>query len=149
MSKSSSIDEQLVRLLGQDARQGSEALAKQLKVSAATVRRKIGSLVRNGTLRIAGVVDPSKFGLPLAVVITLDVAHTKLGTALETLTSWPEVRWVASTTGRFDIIAIARFSTTDDLSAFITNKLSRLDGLKDSETFVCLEVKKGRYVPLT
>ncbi|GAH47789.1 unnamed protein product, partial [marine sediment metagenome] len=75
MSTLDSIDIQIVRLLGQDARQDSETLAKQLNISSATVRRRLRKLFRDEFLHIVGVVDPTKFGFPVAVVIALDVAH--------------------------------------------------------------------------
>ena len=142
-------DEQLVRLLGQDARQNSETLAKQLNLSAATVRRRLRKLLRSGLLRIVGVIDPTNFGLPLAAVITIDVAHDKLEAAMEMLAERPEIKWVSTTTGRFDIIALARFRSTDCLSDFVTKDLAQIEGMKDSETFICLDVQKEFYVPLT
>ena len=120
MSIPDSMDKQLVRLLGQDARQNSEILAKQLNVSSATVRRKLRKLIQSGALHIVGVVDPAKFGLPLAAIIALDVAHEKLKTVLELLAKRSEITWVLTTTGRFDIIARGRFASTDDLSDFLT-----------------------------
>ena len=77
MSAVSPKDEQLIRLIGQNARQNSEILAKQLNISAATVRRKLTKFARNGLLRIVGVVDSYKFGFPQTVVIALDVSHHK------------------------------------------------------------------------
>ncbi len=149
MSLPDSIDKQLVRLLGQDARQNSVTLAKKLNLSAATVRRRLRKLLQNNSLRIIGAVDPARFGLLLAVLITLDVSPDKLESAIEVLANRPEIRWVSSTTGRFDIIAFALFPSTDSLSGFLTNQLAQMEGLKNSETFVCLDMKKGRFVPLT
>jgi len=149
MSTPDSIDRQLVRLLGQDARQNSETLAKQLNVSAATVRRTLRRLIRSGLLRIVGVVDPTQFGVPLAAVIAMDVAHDKLQLAVEMLTRHPEIRWLSTTTGRFDIMAVAEFRSSEGLSEFVTKTLTQVQGVKDSETFICLDVRKGRFVPLT
>ena len=67
---------------------------------------------------------------------------------MEMLANRREVRWVSSSTGRFDIIVLARFHSTDELSGFIQKDLAQVEGLRNSETFVCLHVKKGRYVPL-
>jgi DNA-binding Lrp family transcriptional regulator len=149
MSIPDSIDKGLVRLLGQDGRQNSEALAKQLNISSATVRRRLRNLIKDGALRFIGIVDPAKFGFPVAVMITLDVAHDKLQSAMEKLSNYPETRWVSTTTGRFDIITLARFSSNDSLSKFMVNELSQLEGVKDIETFICLDVKKGGYIPFS
>jgi len=85
------MDKQLLILLGQDARQNSETLARQLNISSATVRRKLRKLIQSGSLHIVGVVDPAKFGLPLTAIIALDVAHEKLKTAMEVLAKRPEI----------------------------------------------------------
>ncbi len=148
MNTPDSTDERLVRLLGQDARQNSETLAKQLKLSSATVRRRLRKLTRDDLLHIVGVIDPTKFGFPVAVVITLDVAHNKLESAMEALAKRSEILWLSITTGRFDIIALAGFRSTNRLSEFMTKELAQLEGLKNSETFICLDIKKGRQIPL-
>ncbi len=148
MRKTESIDEQLVRLLGQDARQNSEALASQLKVSSATVRRKSRKLIDSGSLHIVGVVEPAKFGMPLTAVIALDVIHGKLQLVMELLAKRPEITWISTTTGRFDIIARGCFASTGDLSNFLTSQVATIDGVKDTETFICLDEKKGRQIPL-
>ena len=143
-----SIDEQLVTLVGQDARQSSETLAKKLNLSAATVRRRLRKLIRSDLLRIIGVVEPVKFGFSLSVMIALDVDHDKLEAALDVLVNKPEIRWASTTTGRFDIVALGRFRSTDSLSDFLKRDLGQINGVRDSETLVCLDVKKGRYVAL-
>ena len=148
MSNINSKDERLVRLLGQDARQNSETLAKKLKLSSATVRRRLRRLLRSDALRIIGVVNPTDFGLPVAAVIALDIAHDKFESVGEVLANRPEITWVAITTGRFDMLVLARFPSTDALSHFLTKELAQVEGVKDSETLICLDVKKGRYTPL-
>ena len=80
-----SVDEQIVRLLGKDARQNSETLAKQLNLSAATVRRRLRKLIRSVLLHIIGAVDPANLGLPLTVIIALDIAHDKLEAGMKML----------------------------------------------------------------
>jgi Lrp/AsnC family transcriptional regulator for asnA, asnC and gidA len=149
MNKINSIDEKLVRLLGRNALQNSETLAKQLNVSAATVRRKLKKLIQSDLLRIVGIANPDKFGYPLGVVIALDIQHDKTERAMRVLTKRPEIGWLSSTTGRYDIIAVAGFPSTEGLSNFLTRQLSKLEGLRGSETFVVLNNKKGHYIPLT
>ena len=146
MSTIDSTDGRIARLLGQNARQNSEALAKQLNLSSATVRRRLRKLIREDVIHIVAVADPIKLGFPVAVVMTLNVAHDKIESTMEMLAKRPEIRWVSATTGRFDIIALARLHSNNDLSEFMTKVLAQLKGLKESETFLCLDIKKGRYI---
>ena len=140
------VDEQLITLLGQDARQSSEALARQLGLSAATIRRRLKKLLKSGVIRTIALVDPAKSGFPLTAIIAFDVAHDKLQSTTKMLAEKLEIRWVASTTGRFDIIALARFHSTNELSDFLQNQVSNIEGLHDTETFICLNVNKGSYM---
>jgi Lrp/AsnC family transcriptional regulator for asnA, asnC and gidA len=144
-----SLDEKLVLLMGQDALQSSDKLAKQLKVSSATVRRRLKRLQSSGLLRIIGVVDPNKFGFVLHVVIGLAIINGKeMRRVEETLINRPEVAWVSTTTGQFNIIAIARFPSTDSLSRFSKDILGQIEGLKSCEVFMCMEIQKGSASPL-
>ena len=142
------LDESLVQLLEKDAAQSSEALAKQLNVSAVTVRRRVRRLIQSGVLRIVAVVDPNKVGFPLTAVIAFDVAHDKLDSVTQLLASRPEVQWVSTTTGRFDVLVLVRFRSTNELSDFIQRELVDIEGVRDSETFICLDTKKGHYIQI-
>lgn len=139
-------DEPLIRLLGKDASQSSDALAKQLSVSAATIRRRIRKLIKDDTLRVVAVVDPDKVGLPMAAMLALDVPHEKLEMVSEQLSSLPEIKWVSTTTGRFNLMALVRAASTDELSNFMQRELTKLEGVRSCETQVCLRVKKGQYI---
>ena len=140
------IDKQLIQMLQKDARQSSASLAKKLKVSPATIRRRMRKLLQSNVLRIVAAVDPTKIGFPLSALIAFDVAHEELNSAMKMLAGRPEVKWVSSATGRFDILALAWFQSTDELSDFMQKELAQLKGIRDSETFVCLHVEKGRYM---
>ncbi|MFC2072739.1 Lrp/AsnC ligand binding domain-containing protein, partial [Chloroflexota bacterium] len=48
-------------------------------------------------------------------------------------------------TGQFDAIFLAQFHSTGDLNEFLRTKVTPIEGIKDSETFVCLHVEKGRH----
>ena len=109
------LDEELIKLLAKNGRESTEVLAKKLKVTPSTIRRRVNHLIKSETIRIVAITDPKKAGYPLAAVIAYDVDHDKLDSAMELLASLPEVTWVSSTTGRFDIISVQRFASTDDL----------------------------------
>jgi Lrp/AsnC family transcriptional regulator for asnA, asnC and gidA len=146
MDKISSLDVHLIRLLEQDGRQSSRVLAKQLNVSPATIRRRIKKLIQEDVIRIQAVFDPSKVGLGLSAVLALDIDPRNLETAVRQLASNGSVAWLSTTTGRFDIIAELRFASTDELYAFLQKELPKIEGLKNSETFVCLHLVKAPYI---
>ena len=148
MDKLDSLDQKILQRLSHDARQSSEALAKDLNVSPSTVRRRINRLIENDVLRIAGIVNPAKAGYTLMAVIGIDAAHDRLDAVVSQLAGRPEVRWIATTTGRFDIVTLASFRSTEDLGKFLQQELPKMDGVRNSETFVCLRVEKGSELQL-
>ena len=137
-----SIDEQLINLLAQDATKSSEVLAKQLNVHSSTIRRRIKKLVEQKKIHIIAIPEPSEVGLFLEAVVALDVVHDKLNIAMEALIKYPEVRWLAVTSGRFDIMAYMWFHSTNELYKFVETEVGSLEGVRNSETFICLHVAK-------
>lgn len=137
-----SLDEQLINLLVRDARQSSKVLAEQLCVSSSTIRRRVNKLIQQGVLRIVALPEPGKVGFSLRVIIAFNVAHEKLNAIMEALNSRSEVKALNATSGRFDIIAYMWFHSTDELFDFMENEIGKLEGIKNTETFICLHVRK-------
>ena len=137
-----SLDEKLIKLLVRDARQSSDLLAKQLGVSSSTVRRRIHKLTREQVISIVATPEPTKINLPVRVIVGFAVAHDKLNLIMERLGSLEEVRWLSATTGRFDILGLMWFSSTDELFGFMEKKVAKLEGVNHTETFVCLHEAK-------
>ncbi len=140
------LDLRLISLLEIDANQSSEALAAKLKVSPTTVRRHLRRLTRENVFSIVAMVDPQKVGYLLTAIVAFDVANEQMAALMRALSKRPEVKWVTSTTGRFDVMALARFRSTEELSHFVEQGVSGIPGVRNTETSVCLQVAKGRHI---
>jgi len=145
IKKPDALDIKIAQIVGRDARQSSEEIAKRLNVNSATIRRRLAYLIEHGYLHIVGVVDPVDFGLPVAAIFSLKVDNDKLESVLYLLLDHPAIRWAAMTTGRFDITAIGRFPSIPDLNEFITKQLGHIEGLRNTETSICLNIEKKPY----
>lgn len=148
MAMMDSLDEKLIRILSKDARQSNEKLGEKLGVSATTVRRRLRRLIDSGVLRITARVDPVRAGLPLTTIIAFDVANNKVPVAIKALAGYEQVKWVSTTTGRYDILAMAAFHSAQELSGFLQHEVAKIEGLRDTETYICLEISKEPYIPL-
>jgi len=142
------LNEQIIELLGRDARQSSKRIAKKLNISPSTARRRINSLHQRGVLHTVSLVEPSRAGFPLVALIGFEVAHDRVKSIMEVLIKQNEVKWVANTTGRYNIMILARFHSTEEVSQFMQEGPAGMEGVKDTEMFICLHVRKGRYMPL-
>ena len=146
LKRPDALDIKIAKVVGRDARKSSEEIARQLNVNSATIRRRLTTLINKGFLQIVGVVDPVDFGLPVAALFSLRVDNDKLESVLHLLVEQEAIRWAATTTGRSNITAIGRFPTITDLYEFITKELGHIEGLRSTETSICLNVEKGRTI---
>ncbi len=142
-----SLDRELIDLLVQDARRSSQVLAKKLNVSSSTVRRRMKKLTDQGTIRIIALPEPGRLGLFIEALIALDISHRKAELIVQELRKNPEVVWVAAISGRFDIIALVWLSSIEDLYRFTEEKVGVLEGVTDTETFICLHLERPLGTP--
>jgi Lrp/AsnC family transcriptional regulator for asnA, asnC and gidA len=147
MKRRPALDDRMMQLLEQNARQSSTALAKDLGVSSATVRRRLKRLLDSGTLDIVAFRDPTKTGFPVLALIALNIEQGHLDTLMKQLSDRKEIVWACSVTGRFDVMALAVFRSNEELASFLEKEQHGLQGIKDSETFVCLHQCKRRWIP--
>jgi DNA-binding Lrp family transcriptional regulator len=140
------LDEQIIQLLEQDASQSSRVYAKHLHASSATVRRRIAKLLKKDVIQIKAMRNPSKAGRDLSVLLVLDIDHNKINAAVEFLTERDNVEWLSTITGRYHISVLLRFASTDEFHAFLRDELSKIEGLKHDEAFLCLNIIKAPYI---
>ena len=149
------IDLQIISLLQQDAQITNADLARLFlkpPVSAEVVRRRRQQLVREGHLRITGVPDARKIGYKVQVMIGLRAELGRINEVADALCEIDEVGFVWVTAGSFDIFAWAATKSLDDLNLLVRSRMGRIDGVKETRTFVILETKKqehgfGRILP--
>ena len=137
-----SFDIQLISLLEQDARQSSSILAEQLSASPSTIRRRMSELLKHKIIRIIAVPEPKKIGQPLIVIQAFQLVHEKINSFFWILGSKKEVKCLYATSGRFDAIALMWFPSTDHLYRFIEKDIPKMEGIKATETFICLHTEK-------
>ena len=136
------LDKELIALLEQNANQTSEKLAEQLSVNSSTVRRRMKELTKRGVIRIVAIPEPEQIGLPLIVIVAFQLVHDKANLFLKALGSRKDVKCLYVTSGRFDAIALMWFSSTEQLFHFMEKEVGKLEGVKGTETFVCMHSEK-------
>ena len=136
------LDSQLIDLLMQNANISSGALAKQLNVSSSTVRRRVKSLFEQGIIRIIAFPDLKKVGLPVVAVIAFEVSHEKIDSVLKALSEYPHAAWVVATSGRFNVMSVWWFNSSEELYRFIESEIGKIEGIMRSEIFIGLHEEK-------
>ena len=136
------LDRRLKQELAKNARQSSAELSRQLGVSETTVRRRIQHLEENGAITFAAILNPAKLGYTIIALIALEVDLGSIDKISESLALCPNVRYVSLCTGNHDIFIGTWFHSSVELTQFVKDYLAKVPGIRKSETFVILDVRK-------
>ena len=135
----------MVELLQQDGRLTITQLARTLRVTEVTARRKLKRLMGDGIIRIVATVNPFDVGYETPVIIGLKVHRGQMEAVAERLSLLPQVRYVGASTGRVDLIIEVVTRTNQDLADFLMNELAHIDGISDSETNLIVRIYKQSW----
>jgi len=79
--------------------------------------------------------------MKLRAIIAFDVEHDKVRDVMDMISGKSEVKGLAATSARFDIIDLVWFNSTDELFQFIESEVSKMEGVRNTEMFICLHVE--------
>ncbi len=128
------IDRRIITMLQLDGRTSNVDIARAMGIAEATVRKRIERLLSEGTIRVAAIPMLERLGLEVETVIMLKVDLGRANQVAEKLAAMKEVRSVKYTTGEYDIILEAAFSSDDDLLRFLTSRLAQINGIRATAT---------------
>jgi DNA-binding Lrp family transcriptional regulator len=86
------LDKKIIELLTIDASQSSKVLAKKLNADSSTIRRRIHRLIENGVIYVTILPTHDKTGVPVRVVVGLNIEARELAASLQTLYAMPECK---------------------------------------------------------
>lgn len=72
-------------------------------------------------------------------IILLNVSRSKVNAVAEQLASMPSISEVFSVTGNYDLVAIVRVKTNDELSELVTDALVKVDGIEKTDTMLAFK----------
>jgi Lrp/AsnC family transcriptional regulator, regulator for asnA, asnC and gidA len=139
------LDRKIVRLLNRNGRASNTEIARDLDVSEATVRKRMARLIDEELIMVTAVPTPAGIGSTTAVLIGVSVRLDRLEAISERLVKHPAVRYVAHSTGRYDLMLEAFFPDVERLASFISNDLGSDPGVTQVETSLILKVAKFVY----
>ena len=140
----SELDKRIIEHLQEDGRRAFTQIAAALGVSEAAVRARTNRMVERGILQVVGVADPGKLGFQQAL-IGVRCEPGRLLEVADALAAMSEVDYVVVTAGRFDILIEAVAEDNEGLLAFLNERLQRVPGVRDTETFTYLRLVKQTY----
>ena len=139
------LDSKIVGILQKDGRASNAGIAREVGVSEGTVRRRLKRLVDAQLINVVALLDPSRLGYSSEAIVGIQVDPDKIDESSETISELDGVSWVVVTTGAYDIFAWIAVESAEDLGNFLRHNLGFVSGVRRTETFVNLAVKKRSY----
>ena len=141
----SALDKRIIEHLQADGRRPVTQIAADLGVSEAAVRARTNRLVERGVLQVVGVTDPLRLGFQQMAMIGVKCEAERLMAVAEEIAGFPEVDYVVVTAGSYDLLVETVAEDNEALLRFLAERLRRVEGVRETETFVYLRMIKQTY----
>jgi Lrp/AsnC family transcriptional regulator for asnA, asnC and gidA len=138
------VSKRIIEQLQEDGRRPYATIGKAVGLSEAAVRQRVQRLVDTGVMQIVAVTDPMQVGFSRQAMIGIRV-EGDLSAVADQLVETPEVEYVVITAGSFDLLIEVVCEDDDHLLDLLSNRIRALPGVKSTETFVYLKLRKQLY----
>jgi Lrp/AsnC family transcriptional regulator for asnA, asnC and gidA len=138
------IDIAIIGHLQVDGRRPFTAIAKDLGISEASVRQRVGRLLRSKAMQIVAVSSPLDLGLIWAQV-HLRVKGDRIEAAAEAVAELPQVDYVSICAGDVDIIVGVVARDRDELHDVLVNHIRTIPGIEQADFLLNLRILKDNY----
>jgi len=142
------LDDKLIALLQANGRASNIELAKEVGVSEGTIRRRFRNLIKGEVIRVVAIPDPAKLGRGTTALIGLQVDPAEVDPVAAALANVAEVQYVSVTTGAFDVFLWVALGSPEELSSFLRLQVGSIPGVRRTETFVNLSIRKNPAGPI-
>jgi Lrp/AsnC family transcriptional regulator for asnA, asnC and gidA len=139
------IDRQIIAALQKDGREAFAQIAERLNVSPGMIRTRYNRLVEMGVLRVVAITNPLRMGFNTMALIGIKAEGGKLMEVASRVAALDEVIYLIVVSGGYDIIAEVVCRDQDDLLQFLTERLYKINGVRETESFMHLKIMKEIY----
>ena len=139
--------DELLRILQANALESHENLARMLGLPVAEVSRRIADYERGGVIRgYQAILNEDRLELDkVTAVIEVKVTPQREGgfdTIAERIGRFPEVRSAYLMSGTYDLLLFVDGRTLREVAAFVSERLSPLEGVLSTSTHFMLKTYK-------
>ncbi len=139
-----SVDRRIIELLQRDGRRPYGAIAEDVGLSEAAVRRRVQRLRDAGVMQIVAITDPLQLGYGREALIGVRV-QGDVRLVADKIASIEEANYVVMTAGSFDIIAEVIALDDNALVHLLNDSIRSIPGVTEVETFLYLKLAKQTY----
>ncbi|WP_411733544.1 Lrp/AsnC family transcriptional regulator [Paeniglutamicibacter sp.] len=133
----------IIEQLQEDGRRSYAAIGKAVGLSEAAVRQRVQKLVDSKVMQVVAVTDPLQLGFRRQALLGIRSTGDIIATA-DRIAALPEVDYCVVVAGPSDIIAEVICANDEDLLRIIT-EIRSVEGVRETETFMYLSLRKQEY----
>jgi len=133
------LDRKIVIELEKNGRTSYKDIAKKLKVSDGAIRFRTRKMIQKNILRITASVNPFSLENSILALIGMELERRTHKETMETISKLRGVVSVCNATGRHDLLVEVFLNSQKELNKFLMEDLSKIGGIKATETFVYLD----------
>jgi DNA-binding Lrp family transcriptional regulator len=139
--------DELLKILQANATESRETIAKMLNLSVAEVNKRIAKYEKSGVIRgYQAVLDEDKLNLDtVTAVIEVKITPQRQGgfnTIADRISRFPEVRSSYLMSGTYDVLLFVEGRNLREVAAFVSERLSPLEGVLSTSTHFMLKTYK-------
>ncbi len=139
-----SVSKAIIEQLQEDGRRPYAAIGKAVGLSEAAVRQRVQKLLDQGVMQIVAVTDPLTVGFLRQAMVGINV-DGDIEPVADALAAMSEVEYVVVTAGSFDLLVEVVCEDDDHLLETVNKRIRALPGVRSTESFVYLKLRKQTY----
>ena len=139
--------DELLKILQANATESRETIAKMLNLSVAEVNKRIAKYEKSGVIRGYQAIlnedelDPDRVTAVIEVKITPQ-RQGGFNTVADRISRFPEVRSSYLMSGTYDVLLFVEGRNLREVAAFVSERLSPLEGVLSTSTHFMLKTYK-------
>jgi Lrp/AsnC family transcriptional regulator for asnA, asnC and gidA len=137
------LDLAIIEILGNDGRASASEIASQIgDISERTIRNRLTALIERRLVHIGAMADPTTLGSKIHADVLIEVDTARTLEVANRLIAFPNINYVACTTGEYGIAIALSAKTTAELLEFVHGEISRIPGVRRTVVNILLAILK-------
>jgi Lrp/AsnC family transcriptional regulator for asnA, asnC and gidA len=139
------VDRAIIVALKEDGRMPFSRIAERLGVSAGMIRQRVQRLNERGVLQVVAVTNPLRIGYHTMALIGVKADGLRLQEIARQIAAFEEVIYLTICSAAYNLLVEVICLDNGHLLKFLTEKLYSVEGVRDAETFIYLDIVKEIY----
>ena len=137
------VNRRIIEILQREGRCPFTVIARDLGISEAAVRARVGRLTEAGVMDVVAVTNPLMLGFEVMALVGVQ-ANSDIERVARVASDWSETSYIVITSGSYDLLVEVVCEHNRHLLE-VVQRLREIDGVKSTETFMYLDMVKMTY----